>query len=50
MLDDGMQATGGGLAVKDVATLLAEATERGRLQAVVDALDLPAGEASRIGS
>jgi Fe-S oxidoreductase len=50
MLADGMQATGGGLAVKDVATLLAEATERGRLQAVVDALDLPAGEASRIGS
>jgi hypothetical protein len=29
MLDDGMQATGGGLAVKDVATLLVEAVERG---------------------
>lgn len=32
MLDDGMQATGGGLAVKDVATLLAEAVERGKPQ------------------
>jgi Fe-S oxidoreductase len=30
MLDDGMQATGGGLAVKDVATLLVEAVDRGR--------------------
>ncbi len=30
MLDDGMQGIGGGLAVKDVATLLAEAVERGR--------------------
>jgi Fe-S oxidoreductase len=30
MLDDGMQGVGGGLAVKDVATLLAEAVERGR--------------------
>ena len=30
MLDDGMQATGGGLAVRDVATLLVEAVERGR--------------------
>jgi Fe-S oxidoreductase len=30
MLDDGMQAVGGRLAVKDVATLLAEAVERGR--------------------
>jgi Fe-S oxidoreductase len=29
MLDDGMQATGGGLVVKDVATLLVEAVERG---------------------
>jgi len=30
MLDDGMQATGGGLKVTDVATLLVEAVERGR--------------------
>ena len=30
MLDDGMQAVGGRLAVKDVATLLAEAVERGK--------------------
>ncbi|HYO43604.1 MAG TPA: (Fe-S)-binding protein [Candidatus Limnocylindrales bacterium] len=30
MLDDGMQATGGGLVVKDVATLLIEAVERGQ--------------------
>jgi Fe-S oxidoreductase len=30
MLDDGMQAVGGGLAVRDVATLLAEAVDRGR--------------------
>jgi Fe-S oxidoreductase len=30
MLDDGMQGVGGGLAVKDVATLLAEAVDRGR--------------------
>ncbi len=30
MLDDGMQSTGGGLVVKDVATLLVEAVERGR--------------------
>ncbi|MFZ5854394.1 MAG: (Fe-S)-binding protein [Chloroflexota bacterium] len=30
MLDDGMRSTGGGLAVKDVATLLVEAVERGR--------------------
>jgi Fe-S oxidoreductase len=30
MLDDGMQAVGGGLAVKDVATLLVEAVERGK--------------------
>jgi Fe-S oxidoreductase len=29
MLDDGMQAVSGGLAVKDVATLLVEAVERG---------------------
>jgi Fe-S oxidoreductase len=29
MLDDGMQTVNGGLAVKDVATLLAEAVERG---------------------
>jgi Fe-S oxidoreductase len=35
MLDDGMQATGGGLAVKDVATLLAEAVERGHALTVV---------------
>jgi Fe-S oxidoreductase len=30
MLDDGMQAVGGGLAVRDVATLLVEAVERGK--------------------
>jgi len=30
MLDDGMRSTGGGLVVKDVATLLVEAVERGR--------------------
>jgi len=30
MLDDGMQAVSGGLAVKDVATLLVEAVERGQ--------------------
>ncbi len=30
MLDDGMRATDGGLEVKDVATLLVEAVERGR--------------------
>ena len=30
MLDDGMQSIGGGLAVKDVATLLVEAVERGK--------------------
>jgi Fe-S oxidoreductase len=30
MLDDGMRATGGGLVVKDVATLLMEAVERGQ--------------------
>ncbi|MBA3877537.1 MAG: Fe-S oxidoreductase, partial [Anaerolinea sp.] len=35
MLDDGMQATGGDLAVKDVATLLVEAVERGRALPVV---------------
>ena len=33
MLDDGMQATGGGLVVKDVATLLVEAVDRGKLAA-----------------
>lgn len=37
MLDDGMQATGGGLAVKDVATLLVEAVDRGRALPVIDA-------------
>ncbi len=37
MLDDGMQAVSGGLAVKDVATLLVEAVERGQER-------LPAGE------
>jgi Fe-S oxidoreductase len=36
MLDDGMQATGGGLAVKDVATLLAEAVDRGRALPVIN--------------
>ena len=36
MLDDGMQATGGGLAVKDVATLLVEAVERGRALPVIN--------------
>ena len=35
MLDDGMQSTGGGLVVKDIATLLAEAVERGRALPVV---------------
>ena len=30
MLDDGMQSVGGGLAVKDVATLLVEAVDRGK--------------------
>jgi len=30
MLDDGVQAVGGGLAVKDVATLLVEAVDRGK--------------------
>jgi len=35
MLDDGMQSIGGGLAVKDVATLLAEAVDRGRALPVV---------------
>jgi len=34
MLDDGMQATGGGLAVKDVATLLVEAVDRGKRAAL----------------
>ncbi|HEX5591092.1 MAG TPA: (Fe-S)-binding protein, partial [Candidatus Limnocylindrales bacterium] len=37
MLDDGMQSTGGGLVVKDVATLLVEAVERGRALPVIDA-------------
>ena len=32
MLDDGMRSTGGGLVVKDVATLLVEAVERGRVE------------------
>ena len=35
MLDDGMQASGGGLVVKDVATLLVEAVERGRALPVI---------------
>lgn len=36
MLDDGMQAVGGSLVVKDVATLLVEAVERGHERAPVD--------------
>ena len=32
MLDDGMRSTGGGLVVKDVATLLVEAVERGQVE------------------
>jgi Fe-S oxidoreductase len=36
MLDDGMQAVGGGLVVKDVATLLAEAVDRGRTPLPMD--------------
>jgi Fe-S oxidoreductase len=35
MLDDGMQSIGGGLVVKDVATLLVEAVERGRALPVI---------------
>ncbi|HYL39726.1 MAG TPA: heterodisulfide reductase-related iron-sulfur binding cluster, partial [Candidatus Binatus sp.] len=33
MLDDGMQSIGGGLVVKDVATQLVEAVDRGRAPA-----------------
>jgi Fe-S oxidoreductase len=36
MLDDGMQSVGGGLAVKDVATLMVEAVERGRALPVIN--------------
>ena len=42
MLDDGMQATGGGLVVKDVATLLMEAVDRGQTR--------PAGGAAVVSS
>ena len=42
MLDDGMQATGGGLVVKDVATLLMEAVDRGPSR--------PAGGAAAVSS
>jgi Fe-S oxidoreductase len=45
MLDDGMQATGGGLAVKDVATLLVEAVERGHTRPTGDASAVPSGVA-----
>lgn len=45
MLDDGMQATGGGLAVRDVATLLVEAVERGRARPAGDAAAAHAGVA-----
>jgi Fe-S oxidoreductase len=41
MLDDGMQATGGGLAVRDVATLLVEAVERGHARPAGDAAAVP---------
>ena len=36
MLDDGMQSIGGGLAIKDVATLMLEAVERGRALPVIN--------------
>ena len=45
MLDDGMQATGGGLAVKDVATLLVEAVERGQQRPAGNMAAVPAGVA-----
>jgi len=41
MLDDGMQATGGGLKVRDVATLLVEAVERGQAQPSEGAAAVP---------
>jgi Fe-S oxidoreductase len=46
MLDDGMQTVGGGLAVKDVATLLVEAVERGQERPPAP-LAVPAGVAVR---
>ena len=42
MLHDGMRSTGGGLVVKDLATLLVEAVERGRPLADGDAAAAPA--------
>jgi Fe-S oxidoreductase len=49
MLDDGMQSTGGGLAVKDVATLLVEAVERGQQRPAGDLAAVPAGVAASAG-
>jgi hypothetical protein len=43
MLDDGMQAVNGGLAVKDVATLLAEAVERGQARPPVPVAEVSGG-------
>jgi Fe-S oxidoreductase len=45
MLDDGMQTVGGGLAVKDVATLLVEAVERGQERPPATATTRPEDEA-----
>jgi hypothetical protein len=45
MLDDGMQATGGGLKVKDVATLLVEAVERGQPRPADAVGVVPSGQA-----
>lgn len=49
MLDDGMQATGGGLAVKDVATLLVEAVERGQQRPADRVAAISAGAAVSAG-
>jgi Fe-S oxidoreductase len=45
MLDDGMQATGGGLKVRDVATLLVEAVERGQPRPAGTETDVPSSPA-----